>query len=132
LEKPAADPLVLHNSGVGTFLAFSSDSSRLIAGGRNVEDVRIWDLREPDAPPIVFSAGKTSIRAVAISADDAYLAVGDSEGNVWLWRLWTAAADYLCTRVSRNLSIEEWRSHVGNAIPYERTCPSLPAGIGVP
>ena len=96
-----------------TFLAFSSDSTRLIAGG---SDVRIWDLREPDAPPIVFSAGKASIRSVAISADDGYLAVGDAQGNVWLWRLWTAAADYLCTRVSRNLSLKEWRFTSAN--PY--------------
>ena len=40
------------------------------------------------------------------------------------------AADHLCTRVSRNLSREEWRIHIGDSIPYERTCPDLPAGGG--
>jgi hypothetical protein len=68
------------------------------------------------------------IRSTAISDNGEYLAIGDAEGNIWLWRLWTAAADYLCTRVSRNLSIKEWRYYVGESIPYERTCPDLPAG----
>ena len=87
------------------------------------EDVRIWDLRGPDAPPIVFRAGKAAIRSVAISAEGGYLAVGDAQGNVWLWRLWTAAADYLCTRVSRNLSLEEWRIYVGESIPLRTHVP---------
>jgi WD40 repeat protein len=129
LEMPAADPLVL--PGVASFLAFSADNTRLVAGGRG-RDLRIWDLLEPDAPPIVFSAGKATINSVAIADDGSYLAVGDAEGNVWLWKLWGAAADYLCTRVSRNLSMQEWSLYIGNAIPYERTCPALPAGIGVP
>jgi len=37
----------------------------------------------------------------------------------------------LCTRVWRNLSMDEWRLYVGENIPYERTCPSLPPGTGV-
>ena len=49
-----------------------------------------------------------------------------------LWPLWTAAADYLCTRVWRNHSIEEWRFSIGEGIPYQRTCPNLPPGIGTP
>jgi WD40 repeat protein len=132
LEKPAADPLVLPASGDNTFLALSMGGTRVVAGGGGAADVRIWDLHEPEAPPIVFRAGKAIIRSVAISDDGGYLAVGDAKGSVWLWRLWTAAANYLCTRVSRNLSLEEWRFYVGEYIPYERTCPALPAGIGVP
>jgi WD40 repeat protein len=90
----------------------------------------MWDLREPNSPPIVFKPGNAAIRSVTVSKDGTHLAIGDADGNVWLYRVWSAAADYLCTRVSRNLSVEEWKVHVGESIPYERTCPTLPAGTG--
>jgi len=52
-------------------------------------------------------------------------------GRLVVWRLWSEAADYLCSRVWRNLSINEWRLYTGESIPYERTCPKLPPGQGV-
>jgi len=129
-ENPDGPPLSFQGSG--NFVGFSLDDTRVVAGGIGAAVVRMWDLLEPTAPPVIFTGGSAAIRSVALSRDGSSLALGDVAGNVWLWNLWTAAADYLCTRVSRNLSIAEWRLYVGNAIPYERTCPSLPAGIGVP
>jgi tetratricopeptide (TPR) repeat protein len=35
-------------------------------------------------------------------------------------------ADQVCKLVGRNLTYEEWQRFVGEAIPYERTCPNLP------
>jgi WD40 repeat protein len=118
--------------GSGFYVSFSMDDTRLVAGGIDAAEIRLWDLRESTSPPVVFRPGNAELRSVALSSDGAYLAIGDMDGNVWMYRLWSAAADYLCTRLSRNLSREEWRIHIGDSIPYERTCPDLPDVVGKP
>jgi hypothetical protein len=52
-------------------------------------------------------------------------------------RLWPARAESLaelvCTRVWRNLTLDEWRLFVGDPeqVPYQSTCPDLLPGEGV-
>jgi WD40 repeat protein len=128
LKKPDTPLYVFQGSG--NFVGFSPDDTRLLAGGMDAPDVRLWDLRASSSPPLVFNGGKAAILSAALSRDGTYLALGDADGDVWLHRLWSGAADYLCTRISRNLSLQEWRSYVGESIPYERTCPGLPPGAG--
>ena len=36
-------------------------------------------------------------------------------------------AELVCDKVWRNLTLDEWHQFVGEDIPYERTCPNLPA-----
>jgi hypothetical protein len=67
---------------------------------------------------------------VAFSPDGEHLAAAGV--GIVVWPLWKAAADYLCTRVWRNLSMDEWNFYIGEGIPYERTCPNLPPGPGAP
>jgi WD40 repeat protein/predicted Ser/Thr protein kinase len=105
-------------------LAFSPDGRYLATGGASL---RIWDLQNLGIPPAVIPVSGS----VAFSPDGTLLASGASDGSVRIWPLWRTAADYLCTRVRRNLSMDEWRLHIGPDIPYERTCPQLPPGAGV-
>jgi eukaryotic-like serine/threonine-protein kinase len=131
LENPNAPTLTFPGPSF-RFIAFTLEDTRLLAAGVDADGVRMWDLREPGAPPLIFKGSNADIRSIAVSRDGTYLAVGDREGNIWVWALWKAAADQVCARVTRNLSIQEWWFYVGESIPYERTCPALPAGIGVP
>jgi WD40 repeat protein len=126
LKRPDTPRLVFQGSGF--FVTFSMDDTRLVAGGMGAADVRLWDLREASSPPLIFRPGNAELRSVAVSRDGSLMAIGDMDGRVWLYRLWSAAADYLCTQVTRNLSLEEWRIYVGDSVPYERTCPALPSG----
>jgi WD40 repeat protein len=114
-------------------LAFSADSARLatISAGR----VQILDLRTPGAPAVelpLSPRGAVGILALAFSADATRLIARSSTGQAVTWRLWSAAAKYVCSRVWRNFSVDEWRHYVGEGIPYERTCPQLPSGTGAP
>jgi hypothetical protein len=118
-------------------LSFSSDGSRLAAGmGPGIE---MWDLRNPSAPAVVLQApnamklrGVLNFGALSFSSDGKRLTTGSRNGSVVVWRISSGASDYLCERVWRNLSIDEWSQYLGEGIPYERTCPNLPSGVGAP
>jgi WD40 repeat protein len=132
LRQPQAAPLVLRGVPGVTVnaLAFSPDG-HLLAGGNIRGTTQLWDLRNPTAPPVSLPSPR-SVAAVLFSPDSQHLAASGYDESVRLWPLGSAAADYLCTRVWRNLSMDEWRFHVGENIPYERTCPGLPPGEGAP
>ena len=111
-----------------TSLAYSPDGA-LLAGGTTSGSTEVWDLRDPTASPVSLP-GRGGVASLVFSPDHHYLASSTAIGGVYVWSLGAAAADYICTRVWRNLSMDEWRLHVGENIPYQRTCPALPAGVG--
>jgi WD40 repeat protein len=133
LDRPAR-LLQAPGSSIIYSVGFSPDGLTLAFGG--TAGISLFDLRNPRLSPLHLSArSPTSIgsqSSVAFSPDGTHLASGGEDGSVRLWPLWSTAADYLCTQVSRNLSMNEWRSYIGEGIPYERTCPKLPAGAGAP
>ena len=81
----------------------------------------------PAAPPVALS----TFGRVFFAPAGNHLASANEDG-VRIWPLWSAAADSLCTRVWRNLSMEEWKFYIGEGLPYERTCPNRPPGAGAP
>jgi WD40 repeat protein len=129
LRDPDAGPVVLqYNAGRFTSLAFSSDGE-FLAGANISGKTLLWSLASPTTAPLSLPGSGTS---VAFAPSGQLLAVAGIDGSVRLWSMGAAAADSLCTRVWRNLSMDEWRLYVGETIPYERTCPTLPPGAGVP
>jgi len=130
LRNPTGPPLLLRGFPSQGFyaLAFSPDGE-FLAGGSSNETTQLWNLRDPTMPPVSL---RGPVSSIAFAPDGQRLAVGGNDGSVRLWSLGAAAAEYLCTRVWRNLSMDEWRLYVGDGIPYERTCPGLPPGAGAP
>jgi WD40 repeat protein len=137
LRKPSTEPIILRKFRSSPFdttrsvvssVQFSpGDGFRLVSGSNVL--TQIWDLRNPTEGLILPAAGIVS--SVAFSSDGLRVAAANADGEARMWLLGQAAADDLCGRVWRNLSMDEWRRYVGESIPYEKTCPALPAGIGV-
>jgi WD40 repeat protein len=83
-------------------------------------------IREMSADrPFVELVGQEGINAAAFSPDGRYLVTGAADGTVrlLLWKPEDLARE-ACRTVVRNLSREEWDTHVGAGNPHE-VCPNL-------
>ena len=71
------------------------------------------------------------VRTLAFSRDGT-LATGTIDGTARFWNTgfvsWVTAG---CKLVNRNFSLDEW-GQLASGLPYERTCPDLPAGANAP
>jgi WD40 repeat protein len=83
--------------------------------------------------PLILRGHQQSVTSVAFSPDEKLLASGSNDSTVRIWTLdLEQLAGRVCSKVSRNLTWEEWERSIGLGIPYQCTCPRLPRGDGVP
>ena len=128
LKSPHAPPQQLPSSLV---MAFSHDGNRLATSTEGT--LRIWDLSNPGAPSVNLQWKGGSVIALAFTPDNLML-----EGPaIWMEELVKCAYGPLpptpyAHGSGETLSMKEWEAHIGEGIPYERTCPNLPAGAGTP
>jgi WD40 repeat protein len=130
LSRPDLPGRVFRYEDSVTAVAFSHDGNRMAS--TSGKTVRIRDLRKPEAAPVVLREADAQLDAVAFAPDDNQIAWAGVGNIVRLWPLWSKMADYLCTIVWRNLSLEEWQLYIGKDTPYDCTCSNLPPGGGAP
>ncbi len=116
----------------GSCVAFSLDGL-FFASGSYDGKVRLWDLQQPKANPIVLEGHTKAVKTLAFSPDGEWLAAGSEDGTIRFWIAKTRKiADMVCQKVWRNLTLQEWKDSVGENIHYESTCKDLPPGEGAP
>jgi WD40 repeat protein len=133
VTDPAAPPTILTGIENGVSSVIYSPDGQTLAAGSWDNTVRLWDLTVPTAAPKILIGHDTGVLTIAFSPDGQTLASGSEDGTVRLWIVHTEMlSDLVCSTVLRNLTLEEWHQFIGEETPYERTCPSLPAGDGAP
>ena len=85
LSDPSGTPVVLKN-GQGPTTSLAVDAiGKLLASSSSSNGISIWQIREPERPPLVFSTG--TVYKMAISPDGRYLASGGNTSSLRLWDL---------------------------------------------
>lgn len=105
--------------------SFSADSQWLVTWGAWDGPARVFEV-ETGREVARFSHGDTAtIQNAGFSPDGSRVGTAGDDGTVrvWTWRADDLIAD-ICSRVTRNLTEDEWRRFVG-AEPYRSTCPMV-------
>jgi energy-coupling factor transporter ATP-binding protein EcfA2 len=126
VQTPQAEPvrLIGHTSSV-TSVSFNPDN-QLLASGSLDKTLRIWNIQYPDAESISIEHDHW-VWAVTFNPSGDRLVSGSANQIIYTWTTRAEAlAEQVCDKITRNLSIKEWKTFVGEDIPYEKTCPSLP------
>ncbi len=125
---PLGQPLTVPNSAVFS-VALSPDGHTLASGSPD-HTVWLWNLIDPAHPgplaqPLRGHTG--AVDSVAFSPDGHTLASGSLDATV---RLWPTPVDAtvatLCSKLTSNISHQDWHDWISPTIGYITLCPDLP------
>lgn len=117
-----------HKAGVND-VEFSPDGKLLASAGLD-KRLQLYVLDNPDDLPVVMSNNAGFIWDIEFAKGSDYLLASCSESEIRVWPTDPSLlAEQVCPKLRRNMSEDEWKKYVGEIkeIPYERTCPNLPA-----
>lgn len=106
-----------------TAVAFSRDSALLGVGSQDRSaSVWLWRERREEARPPMTDL----VRGIGFGLDGRTLVAVCQDGTLTSSLAYPVdAAMEAPARLTRNLTVDEWRRYIGNE-PYRRTCPELP------
>jgi WD40 repeat protein len=113
----------LRNTKPVTVMDSSADGKLILTGGE-VGQVQLWDGIEHVLIGTRFHGHQEEIRAVALASDSSYFVTADST-KVLVWPGPNEWANIVCSKLSSNMSHEEWRAWVSPKLPYTEQCPEL-------
>ena len=104
--------------------AFSPDGEYVLSASWD-GTLRIWETRT--GKEVARMNHGSEVYSAAFSPDGRYIASGTYSNSVHVW-LWQAAdlIDDACSRLSRNLTRNEWDQYIGAEFAYQTICPDLP------
>jgi len=110
-------------------VVFSPDGEWVASAGDD-RTARVWDVETGEEIARMTQGGP--VASVAFSPDGQRLATGSWDGTARVWKIESEnlVAD-ACTRLSRNLTWDEWMSYIGEEEAYQRTCSNLPINPSV-
>jgi WD40 repeat protein len=108
-------------------VGFGHDGQWIVSAGSD-GTVRLWDVatQKPIGTPMEAHAHGNWVFSVAYSSDSQRIVSGDWEGNLRLWPTPTDLPKALCSKLTSNMSHQQWRDWISANIDYIQLCPGLP------
>lgn len=114
--------------------AFSPNGKNMVTVGFEEKPVlQWWDVTSGQVIGEPWLRPEGSVNSLAFSPDGKYITIlvyQNTQLNslLYIWDTDPASwAKKACSIVNRNFSRSEWQRFIGDALPYEKTCPDLPA-----
>ncbi len=130
LERVAT--LVGHTARINN-IKFSWNDTKLATGSWD-KTVRLWNATKWNNLPITLKDHSDWVWSLTFSPGDEKLLAGCRDSFVRIWPTNAKQlAGMLCEKSTRNMSKQEWEQFVADTtdVPYEKTCPALPAGENI-
>lgn len=118
------------NLNPATSFAFV-EAKEIMAVGYADGQIIIWDTVAlvPIMPPLQHAESTDIVRDIAFTPDAQTLVSVSDRGPIIIWDL--SAFEFgiegmiqrACQIVNRDMTLYEWQGFMGDAVPYERTCP---------
>jgi len=115
-----------------------SHSGKFMATASKDKSIRLWNMEDLNKQPQVLN-DHDWVWSMAFSPDDNQIMAGihsvvqnidpkdvDYTIHAWPTRI-NSMSSKLCGYAKKNLSKDEWEQFVGEDLPYQSTCPNLPA-----
>jgi energy-coupling factor transporter ATP-binding protein EcfA2 len=105
-----------------TFIAFNSRDAQMLTSDQTGE-IKLWAFSDLTQPPVVITDSEEDIIHMSFRENGkAFLTATGAEVTERPAHV-SCMTDNLCSKVTRNLSPQEWSAYVGRDIEYEPTCP---------
>lgn len=113
-----------HKGRIST-ISFSADG-KLMATGSFDGIIQLWPVDEFDELPIRITDNDAYVWDVSFTPDSQYMISACADGEI---RLWPTNPDIfskeMCKLIKRNMNEDEWKTYIGDDIPYNVTCVNL-------
>jgi energy-coupling factor transporter ATP-binding protein EcfA2 len=127
-NEPATKPrevLGRHLSGI-TALEFSQDCGELASASYD-RTMKLAGFPTPEANPIAMENHELWVYDILFTPDNKHLISSSADKTIRIVSTENSMmADNLKKRLTRNMTIEEWKKMVGSDIPYRKTRDDLP------
>jgi WD40 repeat protein/energy-coupling factor transporter ATP-binding protein EcfA2 len=110
-----------HSSGI-TKIAFSPDGMRVATASYDAV-IKIWNLQEDlsKQQPVTLTDFDSWVMDVRFTRDGKKLLAAGADKSVRIWDINSAALfDQVSSKVTRDLTDEEWEKYIGKDIPFEK------------
>ncbi len=113
-----------HHSAISS-LKFSHDNKTFSSASYD-HTVRIWNPDDPKQNPIIISGHDSWVMDLAFTSDGNRLISASNDKTVRLFEVNSdLMSSNICSRVNRNLSLNEWVAFVGKDIRFKELCPKI-------